>query len=104
MSIPSGERRGPEAFDGSVAASRTARSRTVRRAIRLLLWSGLVLLLIGFVLGFLAQGASVPATIVLSLGLVVESVGLVAYRLLFWASVYAKDRPVRAQRVRKSGP
>jgi hypothetical protein len=67
-------------------------------------WSGLALLAIGFLVAFLAPGPSVPATVVLSAGLVVETAGLVAYRVFFWASIYAKDRPKTARRVRKTGP
>ena len=83
---------------------RGARPRTTRRIIRGLIWTGIALLGIGFGVAFLAQGASVPATVLLSLGLVVEAAGLVGYRVLFWVAVYSKDRPTKARHVRKSGP
>lgn len=71
--------------------------------VRWLIWSGLALLAVGFVIGLAAQGPSVPATVVLSAGLLVEAGGLLAYRAFFWASVYAKDRPKTARKVRKPG-
>ncbi len=82
---------------------RGGRARSTRRIVRWLIWAGLALLAIGFGVGMLAQGPSVPATLILSAGLLVEVAGLVAYRALFWASVYAKDRPKTARRVRKPG-
>lgn len=83
---------------------RGARGRNARRIVRWLIWVGLALVASGFVVAVLDPGPSVVATVVLSAGLLMEAAGLVAYRILFWASVYAKDRPKTANRVRKSGP
>ncbi len=80
-----------------------ARDRWARRIVRWLVWSGLGLLVVGLGVGLAAQGPSVAATVVLSAGLLVEAAGLISYRVLFWASVYAKDRPKTARKVRKPG-
>ncbi len=82
---------------------RGSRARKVRRIVRWLVWAGLALLAVGFVAALLAQGASVIATAALSAGLLVEASGLLAYRVLFWSSVYAKDRTKTAHRIRKPG-
>ena len=78
--------------------------RPIRRVIRGLIWAGLILLVIGLIFALLAQGPSVPATILLSAGLLAEVAGLLGYRFLFWAGIYAKDRPKTAGRMRKPGP
>ncbi len=83
--------------------TRGIRSRSGRLVVRWLVWSGLGILAVGLVVAFLAQGPSVLATVVLSVGMLTEAAGLVAYRILFWASVYAKDKPKTARRVRKPG-
>ena len=89
--------------DVSPQELRGIRSRNGRRLVRWLVWGGLALLAVGFVIALLAQGPSVPATIVLTLGLLLEAAGLVSYRILFWASIYARDKPKVARRVRKPG-
>ncbi len=82
---------------------RGIRVRRGRRVVRWLVRGGLGFLAAGFVVAVFAQGPSVPVTVVLSVGLVMEAAGLVAYRILFWASVYAKDKPTGVRRVRKPG-
>lgn len=102
----SAQRHGSEGLapeDASPEQLRGSRARRGRRVVRWLVWGGLALLVAGFVVALIAQGPSVPATIVLSVGLIVEAAGLVAYRILFWASVYAKDKPATARRARKPG-
>lgn len=79
---------------------RGVRARRGRRVVWWLVWGGLALVVAGFAVALLAQGPNVPATIVLSVGLALEAAGLVAYRILFWASVYAKDKPTAVRRVR----
>lgn len=91
-------------IDATPEVLRGAKARMGRRIVRWLVWAGLTLLGVGFVIALLAHGPSVPATAILLVGLLVEAAGLVAYRVLFWASVYAKDRPKTARRIRKSGP
>ncbi len=88
---------------GAPTEARDTRDRRARRIVRWLVWSGLGLIVVGLGVGLAAQGPSVPATLVLSAGLLVEAAGLISYRVLFWASVYAKDRPKTARKVRKPG-
>lgn len=103
MSAAGPEPRGATAEGLRPEETRGIRSRSGRLVVRWLVWSGLGILAVGLVVAFLAQGPSVLATVVLSVGMLTEAAGLVAYRILFWASVYAKDKPKAARRVRKPG-
>jgi len=98
------ESTGSASVDVPPEGLRGAKARAGRRIVRGLVWAGLALLVVGLAIALLAGGPSVAATVTLSAGLLVEAAGLVAYRVLFWASVYAKDRPKTARRIGKSGP
>lgn len=92
------------ASDGTPAGpARGTRERRARRLVRRLVWSGLGLIVVGLGVGLAAQGPSVAATVILSAGLLVEAAGLISYRVIFWASVYARGRPRTARKVRKPG-
>ncbi len=68
-----------------------SRGRKARRLLRLVILAGCVLLVIGFGIG-LAVGVSVVATAILFAGLLLAAGASVAYRMVFWGEVYAKDR------------
>ena len=94
----------PEEDGGSLAPDAAAQNRRpsrgakARRLFGRIAFIGFLILILGFVIGLSAGGPSVPATIVLSTGLILAAVGLVAHRLVFWAEVMTKDRPARQGR------
>lgn len=88
----------PERTDAAAQGTRPSRGTRVRRIFGRIAFIGFLILILGFVIGLSAGGPSVPATIVLAVGLILAAAGLVAHRLVFWAEVMTKDRPVRGGR------
>lgn len=87
-----------ERADAAAQGPRPTRGARARRIFGRVALVGFLILLLGFIIAFSAGGPSVPATIVLSVGLILAAVGLVAHRLVFWAEVMTKDRPAHGGR------
>jgi len=96
--VAASERGGADQPDLEQVRGAFARGKRARHLLRGTIGVGLVLLAVGFAIGFAAGGVSVAATAVLLAGLFLTLAGAVAYRLVFWAEVYAKDRPSRGSR------